>query len=129
MSNTPLEQIIDVERDAREYGFEWPNTEMIIDQAISECEEIRSAIKNGEGTQRIHEEIGDLLHTAISLCIFAGYDTEETLSKASAKFDVRMQALKKIALERGLTNLKNQNINFMLELWKLAKEATNEHAY
>lgn len=129
MPKTPLEQIIDVEKDARDYGFEWPDTEMIIEQAISECEEIRSAIQNKEGSQRIHEEIGDLLHTAISLCIFAGYDTEETLSKASNKFNQRMQALKKIAEERGLKDLKGQDIKFMLDLWKLAKEATNEHAY
>jgi GNAT superfamily N-acetyltransferase len=44
----PLSQLVALERDARSYGFDWPNREMVIDQAISECEEIRAAIADGE---------------------------------------------------------------------------------
>ncbi len=122
MPNNSLETLIAVETDARNFGFEWQNREMIIDQAISECEEIREAIHKQETDARIQEEIGDLLHTAISLCIFAGYDVDQTLEKISKKFANRMIALKKITKSRGLTNLKGQTMEFMLELWDEVKK-------
>ncbi|WP_039458858.1 MazG nucleotide pyrophosphohydrolase domain-containing protein [Candidatus Jidaibacter acanthamoebae] len=122
MSDTALDALITLEQDTREYGFDWPNQEMIIDQAISECEEIREAILHKEPPHRIREEIGDLLHTAISLCIFSGYDVKDTLANVNEKFEARMSALKKIANERGLEDLKGQPIEFMLELWREAKK-------
>jgi uncharacterized protein YabN with tetrapyrrole methylase and pyrophosphatase domain len=97
---------------------------MIIDQAISECEEIREAILNNESSDRVQEEIGDLLHTAISLCVFAGFDVEQTIFKVTNKFAARMQALKDIAKNRGLESFKGQTTAFMLELWAEAKVKT-----
>jgi uncharacterized protein YabN with tetrapyrrole methylase and pyrophosphatase domain len=119
--NTPLQDLIKIEIDARDYGFDWPHEDMIIDQAISECEEIRAAIRDQEPSHRIQEEIGDLLHTAISLCLFAGYDPDETLTVITKKFGSRMNDVKKLAAQRGLETLKGQSIEFMLELWGEAK--------
>lgn len=119
--NSPLQDLISLELDARAYGFDWPDQGMIIDQAISECEEIREAIALEESDQRIQEEIGDLLHTAISLCIFSGYDPNETLAVITQKFGSRMAAVKALAQKRGLANLKGQTTEFMLELWREAK--------
>ncbi len=119
--DSPLQDLISLELDARSYGFDWPDQGMIIDQAISECEEIREAIALGESTQRVQEEIGDLLHTAISLCIFSGYDPNETLTVITQKFGSRMAAVKALAQKRGLDNLKGQTTEFMLELWREAK--------
>ena len=118
-----LDRLITLEKDARDYGFEWHDIDMILDQAISECAEIRDAIENKTATDA-QEEIGDLLHTAISVCIFAGFDTKETLDKAAKKFTARMNALKIIASERGFTSLKTQNTEFLLELWAEAKKLT-----
>jgi uncharacterized protein YabN with tetrapyrrole methylase and pyrophosphatase domain len=53
----------------RTFGFEWPNETMIIEQAIDECREIKDAIEKQESRDRIPEEIGDLLHSAVSLWI------------------------------------------------------------
>lgn len=119
--NNGLSDLLAIENDARDFGFEWPNIEMILDQVSSECDEIREAIANHEPVARIQEEIGDLLHTAISLCRFAGFDTEETLSKSASKFSKRMQALKEVTKQRGLDDLHGQTILFMLELWKEVK--------
>lgn len=119
--NNSLEELIKLEYDAKEYGFDWPNVEMVIDVAISECNEIREAISHNEESSRIQEEIGDLIHAAISLGIFSGFDTEQTLEKTANKFSSRMKALKIIAKEKGLENLQGKSMEFMLELWKEAK--------
>jgi uncharacterized protein YabN with tetrapyrrole methylase and pyrophosphatase domain len=76
-----LDNLIAVEKAARDFGFDWPDTEMILNQVVSECQEVREALLNKEPDYRIQEEIGDLLHTAISLCLFAGYNVDQTLKK------------------------------------------------
>ena len=119
--NSVLDKLIDLEADAREFGFDWPNSAMIIDQTIDECREIKEAIEKNEGDDRIQEEIGDLLHAAISLCIFMDFDVHETLEKVSDKFKTRMQAMKTLTQASGLQNLQGQSIEFMLTLWQKAK--------
>ena len=121
MSNA-LKDLIELEKDAVKFGFEWPNEKAILEQVVSECDEIQSAINESEGKDRIQEEIGDLLHTSISLCRFANLDVEETLTKTVKKFAHRMQALKDITHSRGLSSLQGQSTKFMLELWSEAKK-------
>lgn len=121
--SSPLKTLIAVETDARAFGFDWPNVEMILEQAISECAEIRDAIAHSEPPVRLQEEIGDLLHTAISLCLFAGFDVEDTLNNVSAKFARRMAEIKKLTYSKGLPNLQGQSMDYMLTLWKAVKAA------
>lgn len=62
-----LKDLITLEKDARDYGLDWSDYEMILEQVIDECREIKEAINDGESKERVQEEIGDLLlHTAIS---------------------------------------------------------------
>ncbi len=119
-----LEKLLAARQEAKVFGFEWANTDQLIDQAISECAEIREAIENDEPAHRVQEEIGDLLHTAISLCDFVGFDVEETLEKVCTKFDLRFNNLKKLAAEQGLSSLEGKSLAFKLGLWdKIKKQA------
>jgi uncharacterized protein YabN with tetrapyrrole methylase and pyrophosphatase domain len=120
-SGNSLHDLLSLEKDAREFGFEWPNHSSIIEQAIDECREIKEAIEHQESCDRIQEEIGDLLHSIISLCDFEGFDVDETLAKVNTKFSKRMQAVKILTHDTGLTNLKGQSFEFMLDLWRKAK--------
>ena len=117
-----LNKAILLEKDATLFGFCWPDREAIIKHAISECEEIIDAIKHNESPDRIQEEIGDLLYTSISLCLFAGFDVEDTLQKTVNKFSNRMQELKAITKEHGLNSLEGQTTEFILKLWDEAKK-------
>lgn len=117
-----LEKLLAARQEAKAFGFEWAHSGRLIDQAISECEEIREAIENHEPAHRVQEEIGDLLHTAISLCDFVGFDVEETLEKVCTKFDLRFNNLKKLAAERGLSSLEGKSLEFKLGLWDEIKK-------
>ncbi len=119
--STSLQTLIAIENDARAFGFDWPDIKMILEQAISECAEIQAVLTQAEPPTRLQEEIGDLLHTAISLCLFAGFDVDETLSNVSKKFGRRMSAVKKLTHEKGLSTLQGQSIDYMLALWQAAK--------
>lgn len=87
--NSPLQELIKTDLQTREFGFVWPDQDFIMNQIISECEEVKEAIETNEPSHRIQEEVGDLIHCVISLCLFHGFDVEETISKTEAKFSDR----------------------------------------
>lgn len=94
---------------------------MILDQIISECLEVRAEINKNIDQAKLQEEIGDLLHSVISLCIFSKFNVEETIQKTNAKFFKRIQLLKSLALLQGIDNLNGQSVDFILSLWKKMK--------
>ncbi len=116
-----LRKLIELEKDARAFGFDWPDQYAILKQIIDECQEVRSDIEAKCSDKKIQEEIGDLIHAVISLCIFSGYDVEQTIDKVNAKFSKRMTLLKELAKKHGLSTLKGKSVPFMLELWSQAK--------
>jgi len=116
-----LKELIALELEAKHFGFVWPNQYMILDQIIDECREIREEIDLQAPTKKVQEEIGDLLHAVMSLCIFSGFDVEDTLGKVNEKFSRRMRLLKKVAHKHGLENLSGKNIEYMLSLWQEVK--------
>ena len=119
-----LDRLIKIEEDACSFGFEWPDVASILEQIVSECDEVKDALQNNESKERIQEEIGDLLHASISLCLFVGFNPEDTLSKVAYKIENRMDLIKIAAKQRGLDSLKGQTTEFMLELWDEAKKAS-----
>ena len=117
-----LNELILLQQEAINFGFIWPNNSMLIKQIISECKEVEQAYNNNENNHRIQEEIGDLLHATISLCIFHGFDVKQTISKNNTKFHGRLKALKIITKQNGLKNLHQQPIKLLINLWKQAKK-------
>jgi uncharacterized protein YabN with tetrapyrrole methylase and pyrophosphatase domain len=122
MKQSPLDQLIALERDVRSYGFDWTDEHMVLDQVVSESHEVREAIEKKEPPERIREEVGDLLHSVVSLCVFCDYDVDEILTAVTSKFAKRMRLVKEAANARGLSHLHGQSVEFMLELWQEAKD-------
>lgn len=118
---SPLPRLIELEKDARNFGFEWPDAFMILDQIVDECREVREELFLNP-PKKLQEEVGDLLHAAFSLCLFLNLDMEETLSKTNDKFEKRMLALKTLTQDSGLSNLKGQSLELMLNLWREVKK-------
>nr|MBP7190709.1 nucleotide pyrophosphohydrolase [Rickettsiaceae bacterium] len=86
----PLLKLITLEQNARKFGFDWPDHFMILDQIIDECREVREELDNFSNQEKLEEEVGDVLHSVISLCVFSGFNVEETIDKTNAKFSRRM---------------------------------------
>ena len=116
--------LLNEEYAARDFGFDYPNLEMIIDQVQDESKEVLEAVNGSESSERIQEEIGDLIHAAIAVCRFQGYDVSETVKKTALKFESRMANLKRLSQEKGLDDFKGLEVPQMLELWKQAKKSS-----
>ncbi len=115
-----FERLKNAEDNANDFGFSWPNADIILDQITSEVTEVRSAIKD-ETSDRIKEEIGDLLHATLSLCVFLNFDQEEILNLTISKFEKRLLKVKELSQAQGYETLKGEHFDILMQFWKQAK--------
>jgi uncharacterized protein YabN with tetrapyrrole methylase and pyrophosphatase domain len=117
-----LHKLVVLEREARDFGFDWPDQQTIFDQIESELLEIKNAITEQESPQRVQEEIGDLFHGVLSLATFLGYDIEKIIEIVTKKFGHRIDLLKQIAKEHDFVSLKGCSTEQVLLFWKEVKK-------
>lgn len=120
-----LEKTVALEKAAEEFGLRWSVPEQIMEQIESECEEIHEHLKHGLGqvdSPQLQEEIGDLLHAVLSLCVFCKFKPQETLQLALDKFERRLNAVKSLAQEQGLADLDGHTFDELMKFWKEAKQ-------
>lgn len=119
-----LEKVVVLENEASQFGFQWETTDQIMAQIQSECVEIDEHLGHGiaQADQvELQEEIGDLLHAVFSLCVFCKLSPKETLEQTLTKFENRLNAVKEISHEKGLTNLNGYPFDELMAIWKQAK--------
>lgn len=119
-------KVIALDRAATDYGFTWEHPLQLMDQLLSECEEVKEVIHDPNQREHLEEELGDLMFTAIALCVFCQFDPNPTLAKSLDKFEKRFNALKSIAAKEGFTTLRNQPMEVLQSLWNKAKRAQRE---
>lgn len=119
LNNDLIHKLYATDKKARDFGFEWPNNDAILDQIIKKSQALKKDLINQKEAQ---EEIGVLIHTCFCLCFFNKLDTKETLEQAMNKFSKRFEQLKDLAAEEGYQNLKNQPYELLLKLWHKTKE-------
>lgn len=112
-----------LELEAKSFGFYWESPLQILQQMVSECDEIRENLEqvSTQSASTLQEEIGDLLHAAFSLCVFRGFSTEETLKNAVDKFEKRFTAVKQLAISQGYSTLHGVSFDVLMALWEQAK--------
>jgi len=69
-------------------GFDWARTTDVVDKIEEEVAELRGAVQ-GEGRERVEEEMGDLLFSIANLARKLGIEPESALRKANEKFSAR----------------------------------------
>lgn len=119
-----LEKAIALENEASEFGFRWGTTDQIMAQIQSECAEINEHLEQGvvhANPVELQEEIGDLLHAVFSLCVFCNLSPKGTLERTLDKFERRLNAVKDISKEQGLTNLNGFSFGELMAIWQKAK--------
>ena len=111
------------EKQAKDYGFYWPNSNEIMKQIRSECKEVEDLLDSqNPSPKHLQEEIGDLMHAVFSLCVYCGFDSKITLEQTLAKFEKRFAGLKHFAEQAGHKDLHGQTMEQMMQYWQKAKE-------
>ncbi len=111
----------EISRRVARVGFDWEDTEGIIDKLVEEVKEIRQAGSQEEKEQ----EFGDLLFTLVNVARREGVDAEAVLREANWKFYKRFARMEELCRERGLAfselSFEEQN-----DLWEEAKRGVEK---
>ena len=97
-------------RRASRIGFDWDKLSELLDKLDEEKRELQSLVGNapasepseqGVPSQRVEEEVGDLLFVGVNIARFLGIDPEIALKKANRKFKQRFQHMEAAAVLEG----------------------------
>lgn len=117
-----FDRVIRLDQAATAFGFTWEHHSQLMEQLRSECEEVNEVIDDPQLRHHLEDELGDLIFTAIALCVFCKFDPKTTLAKSLNKFQKRFTALKEIVQSEGLTTLDNQSMDVLKTFWDKAKQ-------
>lgn len=120
-----LLEALKVTKKAAKVGFDWPNTDQILDKADEEIDELREAIETGD-IMNIEEEIGDLLFVIVNLARQLDVEPETALKRTNRKFRQRFRFIED-ELKKAGKNISDSTLNEMDELWDKAKTASKSN--
>jgi MazG family protein len=108
-----------ISKKAAGAGFEWPDTDGVLNKIQEEASELATARSSGD-REHIEHELGDLLFTVVNLARHLKLDPEQALRKANARFRSRFGYVEeKISASGGV--LSETSLEHMDELWTEAK--------
>lgn len=90
-----------LQKRAARSGYEWPNIGPVLAKLREEIAEVEAELEAGSGSERLEDEIGDVLFVAINLARHAKVDPGAALRRANAKFERRFRAMERLAAQRG----------------------------
>jgi len=105
---------------AARYGFDWPNTDNVLNKLQEELDELSEARKKGDAG-KIEEEMGDIFFTLVNLSRFLSVDAEKAATGTIDKFLRRFAYVTEQLAARGRA-LNDATLDEMDSLWNDAKE-------
>lgn len=112
-----------VQHKAAKIGFDFRN----ISEAIAKLhEEIAEVINEMDNSEKLADECGDLLFSAVNVCRLAGVEPETTLQRATDKFITRFTHVERIAQKKNL-DMHTCDINTLDDIWAEAKKITDKY--
>ena len=95
-----LLRAVKLQKRAARVGFDWPETEQVLDKIAEECAELREAAASGDKAHT-EEELGDLLFVMANLARHLDIDPEAALRSANAKFTRRFKGIERALAAKG----------------------------
>ena len=106
---------------AASVGFDWPDAAGPLVKVREELAEIEEALASpGETRDRLEDEVGDLLFSAVNLARKLGIQPGNALDRANRKFRDRFSQVERLARERGI-DLHAAGLEVLDRLWDEVK--------
>ncbi len=106
-----------LQKRAARVGFDWSDTNQVLDKIIEEAGEVIEAKESGEAQERVHEEVGDLIFAVTNLARTLGVDPEHALRDTNRKFTNRFHYIEQNAKQE----LASMDLEALEALWIEAK--------
>ncbi len=112
-----LLRALKLQKRAARVGFDWPSTLEVFEKCVEEIAELQEEIDANGDSERMTDEIGDLLFVLVNLARHLEVDPEGALRHANAKFERRFRAVER-AFEHDLDGV---SLDQMEAAWQRAK--------
>lgn len=109
-----------LQKRAATVGFDWPDHRPVLDKLDEELDEVRAEFDHGGGTERLEDEIGDLLFVMVNLARHARVDVSRALRHANLKFERRFRRMEAIAADEG-RSMDQRDLGEQELLWQQVK--------
>ena len=107
-----------VQRRAAQVGFDWEDTDGVIEKLAEEVRELKQAGSKEEQAS----EFGDLLFTLVNVARRLGIDSEASLREANKRFYRRFTHMEDLCRQRGV-DIGDLSFDEQNALWEEAKKA------
>jgi MazG family protein len=103
-------------------GFDWPNADGPLEKVREELREVEEELAApAPSSDRLHDEIGDLLFAVVNLARKAGVHPALALDRTNRKFAERFAGIERLARERGIV-VAEAGLEVLDELWEEVKK-------
>ena len=121
-----LSQAMEISKKAAKSGFEWPDMAGVLAKLREEIAELEAeladeSLSKEAARQRISEELGDLLFTAVNIARWRKIDPELALRDTVRRFQGRFAKMEAAAREQSVT-LEDLSPEAWDALWNAAKK-------
>jgi len=110
-------------KTAARIKFDWPGPEPVLEQFLSEVDEMRREFKersSPKARSRLAEELGDVYFSLAQLCRHLDLDPETVAIDGNRKFLRRFKKVEQLAAKRGI-KIAGAPTNTLEALWQEAK--------
>jgi nucleoside triphosphate diphosphatase len=122
-ANLPsINRAIKLQLQAAQVNFDWPDTTPIFEKFTEELAEIQEVLDNDLSKEKLTEEVGDLLFTAINLARKLNVNPDAALRYANNKFEKRFRSVENELKIQGKTP-ETATLMEMEKIWKRIKYA------
>jgi ATP diphosphatase len=112
-----LLRALKLQKRAARVGFDWPSTLEVFEKCAEEIAELQQEIDSNGDSERLTDEIGDILFVLVNLARHLEVDPEGALRHANAKFERRFRAVER-AFDHDLDGV---SLDRMEAAWQRAK--------
>lgn len=104
-------------------GFDWKEVGPVYGKIDEELLEVKEAVKSNDRVN-LEEEIGDLLFSVVNLSRHLKIDAEDSLRKATNKFENRFRQVELMCIQSGV-NMNDKSEQQLIAMWEKVKGNSN----
>ncbi|MBM3216546.1 nucleoside triphosphate pyrophosphohydrolase [Candidatus Poribacteria bacterium] len=114
-----------LQKKASRVGFDWETVAPTIEKVREEVAELEADIAIGSDSDRLTEELGDVLFAVVNVARLLGVEPESALRSANAKFSRRFQSLEQELQSRG-EDFGDHDLESLDRIWDDVKRRERE---
>jgi len=110
-----------LQKRAARSGFDWDEARQVLGKVREEIGEIEEEMANNGTSDRLEDEVGDLLFSGVNLARKLGIDPEAALRRGNRKFEQRFRHMEAEFEEAGDISLAEASLDEMTAFWEASK--------